>query len=231
MLAPAVAWFGWGCDSSRWDEHPIIVHLAERHKGAEMIARLTQPDSAFHRAFLELTSARGRLGAGGAREGNVLDLINMIRADAPYAEAYLDKERLNEWIDRINARAKTAQRREERTFQFQEFAIFGGIAALLLVPRMCALNTQSPSPPPMISSSPSSDLIPSPQTAPFPAAPIPPPPEAEYAPPDDSDGARLERFEDATRRNGAASGMSPEERKRILRAIKLERERLKARQQ
>lgn len=102
MLGPVIERFGWKRDSRRWDEHPVFGHLVERHEGAQMIARLSQPDNHFHLAYLELTRSKGGITTRGGRDQAVLDLINMIRAEAPFAESRLNPERLNLWIEHLN---------------------------------------------------------------------------------------------------------------------------------
>mgnify|MGYP000852570078 CR=1 FL=1 len=224
LLGPAIAHFAWYDDSTRWSEHPVIAHLVERQKGVEMIARIADPQSAFHPAYLELTKTEGKLDKRRDRDVEVIDLINLIRSEAPYAEAYLNQDRLQRWFEHINAKAQAAERQDDRRFRFQEAAIFGGIAAFLILPRMCAYaSPPSPPPPPYY---PPAYQYPEPSSAPPPNVTTAPPLGAPAAPTIDTE--RLDQIERALREDGANSGMSKADRDRLLRAIEAERERLKA---
>lgn len=222
LLGPAVAHFAWREDSNRWSEHPVIAHLVERQKGVEMIARVADPQSGFHPAYRELTRIEGKLDTRRDRDVEVIDLINLIRSEAPYAETYLNQDRLQRWLDHINAKAHAAERQDDRRFRLQEAAIFGGIAALLILPRMCAYPPP-PSPPPPTYYSPSYEY-PGPSAPPLNVTTKPP----TVAPREPtSDAELLDRVERALREDGPNSGTSKADRDRLLRAIEDEREQLR----
>jgi hypothetical protein len=200
MLEPAIARFGWDRDSARWDEHPIIVHLVERQKGAEMIARLAQPDSHFHRAYLELTSADGKISTRGGRDWQVLDLINMIRAEAPYAETRLSPDRLQLWIDHFNRNGRPAPPLSEGLSGISLWWLV--LPLVIFLPVFCQQRT----PPPVQRFSPPSPSYPSPPVAPVPEMPVKS--EAAPLPTPTSKADRLRRAEEALRRDGRRSDSS-----------------------
>lgn len=235
MLEPAIARFGWDRDSARWDEHPIIAHLVERRKGAEMLERLAQPDNQFHKAYLDLTIGTGKLSTRGGHDWNILDLINMIRAEAPYAETRLDGERLNQWIDHLNRVGQSPPPLSE-TFNGSMW-IFPLVFALPLLLRFCL-----PEPPPMERSvyrpvqQPSITAPAPPFTAPemqpvgvpAPTEPQLPPVSPPPMPSPAMSEERLDLIAETTRRDGAKNGLSRQQVAQMQDAVEREKARASA---
>lgn len=107
-IALVVAHFRWSSEAIRWDVRPEIGWLLERDQALQLLDEISTPTSGFYKGFLELSDPsplRETLGMN-MRAHEVLDLLNRIRSDAPYAETYLPKNRVDQWIGYINKDGK-----------------------------------------------------------------------------------------------------------------------------
>ena len=97
MLGPVIAHFGWQAAGERWDDHPLVAELVQRHRGNELLAQLSAPEHPLHGAYLELSRSHGPVDL--RRIDAIVELLRTIRREAPAAEDRLNPARLNLYFD------------------------------------------------------------------------------------------------------------------------------------
>lgn len=149
VLPLVVDHFHWEKHIGRLNNPWIFEELVKRRAAFVFVAQVTRPDHNLHRAWLDLTSEKEKLGFG-ARwiAADVRILLETIRRDYPMAEHYLSPHRVGSWETRFYADGSGGGGYVGNNFGWGAFAVIGLIA---LVRLMSAASHPSPNTAPIVS--------------------------------------------------------------------------------
>ena len=94
--------FGWDKLAVNWDQPFLVEELVRRRLAFNLIDQVAAPGHELHKAWLDLTSDRERIGFRSmAHANNVAGLLEAIRTRCPAAEGALNPYRVALWDDRF----------------------------------------------------------------------------------------------------------------------------------
>ncbi len=107
VLSMVIDRFGWEERAGHWDHPWIFEELVRRRYAFRLLDELAAPDHPLHKAWLDLTSDKPRLGFKTMARANQIErLLATIRQTAPAAETFLSPDRVALWDAKLEGSIK-----------------------------------------------------------------------------------------------------------------------------
>ncbi len=135
--------FGWEERAGAWDQPLLIEELVRRRLALKLLDRVADPKHELHKAWLDLTSDRDRIGLRSIAHGNkVASLLETIRSRCPDAEGALNSYRVALWDERLGRSIK--DRLGNAMLVFIGLLVLARVIAVMNGPDTSAYNPSQP---------------------------------------------------------------------------------------